>query len=76
MLRKMEEADLIVRKYDEQDRRLIRIFLTDKGKELYDELNAVLAHLIRSTFGKMSPQDQARLSNLLELFCRFATEEL
>ena len=76
MLEKMEAADLIVRRSDEEDRRLVRIFLTEKGKALYDEQNAVLAQFIASTFGKMSSEQQSKLSDLLELFCRFAAEEL
>ncbi|HHV94006.1 MAG TPA: MarR family transcriptional regulator [Firmicutes bacterium] len=76
MLRKMEEAGLVVREVDDQDRRQVRVSLTDKGKALYGQLNAVLAQFIRSTFGKMSPQQQSELSSLLELFCRFAAEEL
>lgn len=33
MLKSMEEKELIYRQTDPQDRRLVRIFLTDKGKE-------------------------------------------
>ena len=33
MLKSMEEKKLIVRKADPSDRRLVRIFLTEKGKE-------------------------------------------
>lgn len=33
MLKSMEEKELIVRKADPYDKRLVRIFLTDKGKE-------------------------------------------
>lgn len=33
MLKSMEEKELIVRKADPHDKRLVRIFLTDKGKE-------------------------------------------
>ncbi len=33
MLKTMEEKELIYRKADPSDRRLVRIFLTDKGKE-------------------------------------------
>ena len=76
MLQKMEAAGLIIRNNDDQDRRLIRVFLTDRGKALYDELNAVLAHFIKITFGKMSSKQQLELSSLLELFCGFAAEEL
>jgi DNA-binding MarR family transcriptional regulator len=76
MLQKMEAAGLIIRNNDDQDRRLIRVFLTDRGKALYDELNAVLANFMKITFGKMSSKQQLELSSLLELFCGFAAEEL
>lgn len=41
MLDRMEASGFLNRTYDKQDRRLIKIVLTDKAKELNDKYNAV-----------------------------------
>lgn len=69
MLQKMEAASLVVRKVDEHDQRLTRLYLTDRGRMLQDEMNGVLAEFINSTFGKMSSGDREDLDRLLSVLC-------
>lgn len=76
MLQKMEGANLVVRKVDEHDQRLTRLYLTDRGRMLQDEMNSVLAEFINSTFGTMSLGDQKDLDRLLSMLCVAVSEEL
>jgi len=69
MLQKMEAAGLIVRRTDAKDQRLTRIYLTDAGRNLQDEMNTVLADFINTSFGQMSVQDQEDLDKLLNRLC-------
>lgn len=76
MLQKMEAAGIIVRKTDADDQRLIRIYLTDAGRVLHDEMNDVLARFISTTFGKMPPDECEELDRLLTRLCSNMAEEL
>ena len=64
-LDRLEQAGLIARSPDPQDRRAILITLTDAGRELIDA--ATDAHLAneRSLLGALSEAEQRRLADLL-----------
>jgi DNA-binding MarR family transcriptional regulator len=64
-LDKLEEAGLIARSPDPQDRRGTLITLTDAGRELIDTLT--VAHLAneRRILGGLSADEQRRLADLL-----------
>ena len=76
MLQKMEAAGLIVRRTDAKDQRLTRIYLTDAGRNLQDEMNTVLADFINTSFGQMSVQDQEDLDKLLNRLCSSISQGL
>ena len=65
MLHAMEEEGAIVRRADEQDRRLTRVYLTDRGRTIEQEVRVGLADYINRTFGSMSKVDREGLERLL-----------
>jgi DNA-binding MarR family transcriptional regulator len=76
MLQKMEAAGIIARKTDADDQRLTRIYMTELGRSLQDEMNGVLAQFINTAFGKMQPDDRESLDKLLNVLCANISEEL
>lgn len=67
MLRKMEKAGLVERRADEQDQRFMRVYLTDAGRALHSELQAVHCEIVEITVGEMSEDDQRELERLLRV---------
>jgi len=65
MLKKMERAGLVERRADEQDQRYMRVYLTQSGRELHQELEAVLTEISELTVGDMPDSDQLELERLL-----------
>lgn len=64
----MEEKQWLQRRPDDTDRRIRRIELSDRGGELYRDLQAWRAKLAQQAFGQWSPESfqdlQASLSSL------------
>lgn len=67
MLRKMEKAGLVERRADEHDQRFTRVYLTDAGRALHSELQAVHSEIVETTVGEMSEDDQRELERLLRI---------
>ncbi|WP_448522631.1 MarR family winged helix-turn-helix transcriptional regulator [Pseudothermotoga sp.] len=66
MLRRMEKAGLIHRKQDETDRRLQRVYLTEKGKSHCDFLKQQMQRMeIVATQG-FSKEEKLQLTNFLD----------
>ena len=65
MLQKMEKAGLIERRSDEQDQRYTRIYLTDAGRRLQDDMHRQLDEMISDVVSPLSEKDQAELLRLL-----------
>lgn len=66
MLQTMEKAGLVVRKTDESDQRVTRVYLTDKGRKEAAGLRSVLAEYINEVFEGVSEEDETELIRLLE----------
>jgi DNA-binding MarR family transcriptional regulator len=67
MLQRMERQGLIVRRPDETDQRLVRIRLTEDGRELSDQMLSAFATYVDTTIGPLSVADRTELARLLEL---------
>ncbi len=67
MLQKMERAGLIERRVDESDQRFTRIYMTDDGRALHEELEAVHTEMVETTIGALPGDDQKELERLLTL---------
>lgn len=65
MLQRMQKAGLIVRRQDETDQRLMRVYLTENGRSLADQMRATFATYISTAFDSMSPKDRRELERLL-----------
>ena len=76
MLHKMAAAGLIARRPDERDQRLTRIYLTDAGRCLQDEMNSTLGDFINASFGEMSADDLGDFERVLSSLCSIIDREL
>jgi DNA-binding MarR family transcriptional regulator len=76
MLQRMQKAGLIVRRSDQTDQRLMRVYLTDDGRALADQMLATFATYISSAFDSMSAQDRQELERLLGILAENTTAAL
>lgn len=67
VLDRMEQRGLVRRERDPHDRRIWRIWLTDAGRQLQDELPPIVLELREQSFEGISQSDRERLSELLDL---------
>ncbi len=65
ILQVVEKSGAIIRKPDDADQRLTRVYLTDKGRAMAAELRCVLADYVLETIGQMSKKDRRELTRLL-----------
>jgi DNA-binding MarR family transcriptional regulator len=63
---KMEAAGLITRKQDENDQRVMRIFLTEAGERTLLQSNAAALDLAGILFNGLTPEEQAQMLSLIE----------
>lgn len=66
MLTRMEKAGLITRKQDEADQRILRVYLTEKGKEICEELKKIMPVLNEQCFGNFTEEEKETFKYLLE----------
>jgi DNA-binding MarR family transcriptional regulator len=66
VLDRMEERDLICRQRDRQDRRMVRIWLTDTGKELETVLPPIALELSERVMTGFSSEEQQQFSQMIE----------
>lgn len=66
VLDRMEERGLICRQRDRQDRRMVRIWLTDTGKELETVLPPIALELSERVMTGFSSEEQQQFSQLIE----------
>lgn len=76
ILRSLEESGAVVRRPDETDRRLTRVFLTLEGRRREKEQRAVLGEYVGRTIGALSEDDRAELERLLGLLADRTREVL
>ena len=66
VLDRMEERSLICRQRDRSDRRMVRIWLTDTGKELETVLPPIVLDLQERVFAGFSNSEQEQFSQLID----------
>lgn len=64
-LNKLEAAGYVKRKPDNLDKRSFRIFLTEKGKAVRPQLEAVVEEVQEVLLGNMSPEEKVVAKRLL-----------
>lgn len=62
---RMVEAGQVVRKPDENDRRLVRIELSDKGREMFKEMGASLKNNFRERLSQIPDSELDQLELML-----------
>lgn len=66
LLLKMEQTDLITRKQDEKDQRVMRVFLTETGEKAAAQSCAATLDLTSTMFNCLTPEEQAQMLALVE----------
>lgn len=57
LLKEMETNGLIYRQHDDEDKRVVRIFLTKEGLKLREKVKEVVVNFNRSLFRKVRPEE-------------------
>jgi DNA-binding MarR family transcriptional regulator len=65
ILDSLERAGSVVRRPDEADRRLTRVFLTPEGRRRQEEQREVLGDYVNRTIGSLPETDRKELARLL-----------
>ena len=65
MLKKLEAEAYIEKKQDENDQRIMRIFLTEKGKNIAAKMETVMEQLEQEAFANMNEQEVMLFRRLL-----------
>ena len=65
LLDRMEKADLVIRTRDEEDRRLVTTRITQKGLQLLEKLDLIVAEEHKRRLGHMSQAELKQLNHLL-----------
>jgi len=66
LIDRMEKNGFLERKRDSQDRRVIRLSITDKGKEVISEVIAARRRYVATIVSKLTEQEKVELANSLE----------
>lgn len=66
MLLKMEQAGLILRRQDEKDQRVMRIFLTDAGERAAGQSDVAALDLTTTIFNCLTAEEQAQMLTLIQ----------
>jgi DNA-binding MarR family transcriptional regulator len=67
MLTRLEMNGMVVRRQDESDQRVTRIFITEEGKKLAEQMNA--AADMEDIFDVLSSEEKHQLLAILEKLC-------
>lgn len=66
MLQRMEESGLVVRQRDPDDNRLVRVYVTEKGRHKEEAINRQLQNLEETLFASMSQEDRGALRQMVQ----------
>lgn len=64
-LRKMEERGLIVKEADEEDQRIIRIQISEKGQECIEEIKSIMDEMEQIFYGNMNQEERILFRRML-----------
>lgn len=64
MLKRMEKANLIVRKKDDKDQRISRVYLTEKGKKVCEDTIKVVKQIESECFKDFTEEEKETLKSL------------
>lgn len=75
LLKTMEEDGLIYRKKSQDDRRVVMIFLTDKGQHLRRKARQVVIDFNKKLFEKLDPAEAAAFIKVCQIIRQEATAQ-
>ncbi|MCL2109656.1 MAG: MarR family transcriptional regulator [Oscillospiraceae bacterium] len=64
-LRSMETDGLVTRKNDEKDSRIMRVYITEKGRETDKKIRAVISKTEKLFHSALTPEEKEQLATLL-----------
>lgn len=65
MLQRMEKAGFIQRKTDPEDQRISRVYLTENGRAVQNEVEAVFLQIEKETFAGFTQEERVQLRRFL-----------
>ncbi len=65
MIDRLEDAGLLERRHDPDDRRVRRIYLTEAARPLIDQLEIIGAEVTENALAGLSPDEREKLSEIL-----------
>jgi DNA-binding MarR family transcriptional regulator len=65
MVTRMEKANLLERRPDDNDQRISRVFLTDEGKDMLTKVQGVIKTMEGECFGNITQEEKLLLRRLL-----------
>jgi len=64
MINRMEKSELLTRKQDEQDQRVSRVYITEKGRETCERLKSVMRAINGECFSNFTEEEKILLRRL------------
>ena len=71
LIQRIERRGLVSRSVDKKDARVNLVMITSRGSKLLDEIWPQYDQMIRQQAGKISREDQAALSGLMQKWLRY-----
>lgn len=65
MLNRMEKGNLVMRKQDDEDQRISRVYITDEGRKVCNMANGVMKKIEEECFGNFTKDEKIILKRLL-----------
>jgi DNA-binding MarR family transcriptional regulator len=65
MLKRMEKSNLVLRKQDDEDQRISRVYITEEGKEIANKAKQVMNDIDQECFGNFTVEEKIILRRLL-----------
>jgi DNA-binding MarR family transcriptional regulator len=66
MIQRMEKNNLLVRIPDEKDKRVLRVYRTQKGSEIYEKGFESFIQVEQESFANLSDKEKSQLDTILE----------
>jgi len=76
LLKNMEDSGIIYRKPDKEDRRIVRIFLTDKGMDLKEKVKKVVFRFNKILLEQISKKDLEAFVRVNDIIKEQVKEEI
>ena len=65
IIKRLEAKGIVLRRRSQNDRRIVQVCLTDKGRRVLEAFVAQRVHELENTLGKLSKKDQHKLLHAL-----------